>query len=279
MKKLLRIVLVLVVVIVILLAVGLVLIDQIARSATEKGVGHATGVPTTLRSMDVSLLAGRVQMSDMTLANPAEFTTSPFIMRSGDFDVDVETASLFDQTIRVEHFTLDGLELNIEQRLKGSNVSAVVDNLKRLSGPRDQPDPDAKKVRVDRVVIRNVVARFYLPSELGAREPVEVQLPEIVLQNVASEDAGGVAISELTRRLLAAVLAAVAEKAQGVVPPEVLALLNSDVGELTAAIGAKAADLVNQAKGQAIGRVREQATQAVEQGVRERMKGILDGPK
>ena len=285
MKRLWRIILAAVVVVIILLAIALLLIDQIARGATERGVSYATGVPTTLQSMDVSLLAGQVEMSNMVLANPADFTASPFLIRTGSFDVAVDAGSLFGQTIRVKHFILDGLELNIEQHLKGSNVSTVVDNLKRLGGPREEKPPSGKKVRVDQVQVRNVVARFYLPAELGRTGPVEVLLPEIQLNDVASDESG-VAIAELTRRLLAAVLAAVAQKAQGVVPPEVLALLNSNVGELTTAIGAKAVELVNQARDEAMGRVGEQATEAIEKGketleqeTRDRIKGLFDKPK
>ena len=285
-KILLRVVLVIVVLLVLVVVVGWLKIDSLAKMATQRGVTYATGTPTKVESMNVSLLSGSVGLKQMVVSNPQGFTASPDLLATGSFKLGVDVGSLFGPTVRVREFTLDGLELNIEQILGGSNVSTVIANLKRLSSPSQQPkQPSGKTVAVDRIVIRNVVARFYLPAQLAQR-PIEVKLPEIQLNNVTSDNAGGVAISELTRRLLTAVLAAVAEKSQGLVPADVLGGFNKDVGELVSSAGSQAAQLVNQAKGEALGKLGQQATQAfgqpgqpVEENVRERMKGLLDRGK
>ena len=280
MKKLIRILLVIVVAVVVLLGIGLVLLDSLARPATEKGVGYATGVPVTVRAMDVSLLLGRVEMKDMTLANPEGYTAGDFLLRTGLFELGVDVGSLLGDTIRVRDFKLDGIELNIEQKLRGSNISVIAGNLKRLQGPQpEQPPSEGKKLHVGRVVIRNVVARFYLPAELR-QEPLVVQVPRIELEDVSSDQPAGVAIGELTRRLLTAVLAAVAQKGQGIVPPDMLAGLDQNVNELVASAGAKAAEMVRQAKDEALRQAGRQATQAVQQaveeGVKQRLKGVLN---
>ena len=254
MKKALKIAVGVVIVIAAVLAVAWFYIDAIAKTAVERGATYALGVPTRVDSVRVSLLGGTVGMDGLTVGNPAGYQTA-HLVKSGRFDLAVVPGSLMKDTIEVSRFELDGLDMNIEQKLgAGTNVSVILDNVKTPGGGKE-PEPakaeGGTKVKVDRIVIRNVVAHVQVLPVGGKASTLDVKVPEIVMTDVTGDNAQGIAVSELVRRLMPAILAAVVDKGKGILPDADLDKLSGDVASATQAIGQGAAKLVEKVGGQA----------------------------
>ena len=253
MKLLFRLILFLILLVVVVGVVGYLWIDSIAKAGVEKGGTYALGVETRVESLSLSPFRGTMKMGGLNVANPQGFS-SPHLMHSGTFDVEVEPGSLFDETIVVKKFELDGLDLHVEQKLPKSNVSVILDNLKRLGGesaePKTEEPEEGKKVKVDRITIRNVAATFHLPTGPVKLGPLKVEVPVIEMTEVTSDNADGVVVSELVARIVPAVIAAVLEKGQGVVPPDVLNGLRGDLSSLTQALGGQTQKLVQNVQGE-----------------------------
>ena len=285
MKKILfRIILGFVLVIVLAIAAVLLGIDSIAKSAVQKGASYALGVETTLGSIDVRLLDGQIIMDDLNIANPEGFT-SPRLVHTGHLDVQVDLASVLSDTVEVRKFELDGLEMHIEQKLGGSNISKIMDNIKRLSkdeGKGEDKDEDkaepvsqgpSKQVKVKRILIKNVVAHFHLP----VGPALKVKVPTIELKDVSSDGAGGVT-GQLVSQIFPAILKAVLESAQGIVPADFLKGLDKELLEL----GGEAFEQTKKVAGEmkealeesGIDEKLEGAGEAVEKGVDELGEGL-----
>jgi hypothetical protein len=253
MKLLFRLIVVLIVLVVVVGVVGYLWIDSLAKAGVEKGGTYALGVETRVESLSLSPFRGTMKMGGLNVANPQGFT-SPHLMHSGTFDVEIEPGSLFGETIVVKKFELDGLDLHVEQKLPKSNVSVILDNLKRLGGEGAEPKTDkpeeGKKVKVDRITIRNVAATFHLPTGPVKLGPLKVEVPVIEMTEVTSDNADGVVVSELVGRIVPAVIAAVLEKGQGVVPPDVLNGLRGDLSSLTQVLGGQTQKLVQDVQGE-----------------------------
>jgi len=276
-KLILRLIGGLVVGIIVLVLVAWLMIDSLAAAGVEKGASYALGVDTSVEGMSVSLLGGGVKMSGMRVANPEGFD-SEHLFRMGRFDLGVKLGSLLSDTIEVQRFIVDGLDVHVEQKLSGSNVGQILSNLKRFD-TGDEPPPaetDGKKVRVDRIEIRNVTARFHLLADVAATGPVNVQLDEIVLTDVTSDDAGGVVIGELVSRLVPAILTAILKKAEDIVPGDLLNDLGSRVTVLTETLGPQARQLTQQIHEQA-GKQLDEALAAPAKTVGGLLEGVL-GP-
>jgi hypothetical protein len=252
MKKLILGVLLTVVVLLLIAVVGVLLfIDPIAKAGVERGATYALGVDTTVKKLSLGLTSGELTMDELHVANPVGFQ-SPHLMKSGQFDLKLRPGSILEDTIELNKFELNGLDVHIDQKVDGSNVSVILDNLKRLGGDgegkgEEKEEPaEGKKVKVDRIVVTNVVAHFHLLSDLHKGGPLTVKVPRIELNDVTSDDADGVVVSELVARILPAVLAAVLDKAQGVVPSDFLTVLNGDLDGVTKALGGEVEKLTRQ---------------------------------
>jgi len=283
MKWVLRITLGVVVLLIIAAVVVWLMIDSIAKTAIEEGGTYALGVETTVADVDVSILGGSVALDGLRIANPEGFQ-SEHLMKSGKFALEARTGSLFSDTIEVSKFELDGLDVNLEQKLDGSNITKVMENLKKLAGKSEetkQEEGPGKKIRVEVLTIRNVVAHVHVPALTGGTQKLlTINVPPIELKDVTDENAEGLLLSEFSGRLVAAVLAAVVEAGAGDIPAAFRANLSADIAGATKAMGDKAEAIVSQVGGQVTEMLDEGIREAGEATTRragELLEGILGG--
>lgn len=217
-------------------------IDSIAQDALERGGTYALGVPTTVDSVSVSLMAGSLGVNGMQVANPAGFE-SDNLMDFDEFGVEVDTGSLFDPVVVVPLIEMDGLVVNIEKNAEGeTNIDKITENIKKVTGEGKEPTEPApgepgKKVKVDKIKLTNLTAKVQAPL-IG---DLTVKVPELVLDNVSSDE--GVPVSELVKRIWPAILAAIIEKGGGIIPTEMLADLRGNLTATVATLGEDAAKL------------------------------------
>ena len=268
------IILIIVLLLVVITGMGM-MINTLARLGIQAGATHALGVESTVEKVNLNLFAGKLRIDGLTIANPEGFETE-HLMHSGRFELEMKPMSVLTDTIEISRFDLDGLDVNIEQRLGGSNVSKISDNLSRFESDKGKDEDAAKEdegknVKVDRITIRNVTAHFHMLPELHPVGPITVNVPIIELTDVTSDNAGGVAVPELVRRLLPAILAAILEKAEGVIQGDLAGQLRGNVGRMTDVLGDQAGGLVDQTR-DAGGKVSE----AVE-AIGDLLEGITGG--
>lgn len=278
-----RIVAGVVVLLVLLVAGAWLMIDSLAKSAVERGGEYALGVPTKVESLNLSLLGGTLEMNTLNIANPEGYK-SDHLVRTGKFHVQVQPGSVLSDTVRIPTFELDGLDMNIEGKGLKTNVAQILDNVKKMGGgSSDEPQPQAKpqekgegkKVVIDKVLIRGVVAHVLLPVPGG--QPLTVNVPTIELKNVGSNEP--INIPELIGRLMPAIVAAVLEQGKGIIPGDMLAGLQSDVAGTVAALGGQATQLVQQAGAAVTAQVDTAVQQVgqVAQDAAQQAQGALEG--
>lgn len=254
MKKMIKVVigLVLALVLLVLAAVGVAIwkMDSIAKRGLEAGGTHALGVDTTVDSVSISLMGGTVGVYGMKVDNPEGFH-SDSITDFKSFDIAVVTSSLFEPVIEVPTIDLSDLTMNIEKAGGKTNVNVIVENLKKLGGETaDAPKEEggsSKKVKVGRVTIKNITANVQLMELGGQASTVHVNVPELVLDDVSSDE--GVPMAEVIKRIWPAILAAIVEKGGDIIPVDLLNDLRGDVMGLATSLGGDAAKLMSQVGG------------------------------
>jgi len=280
MRRVLKILLIVAVVIVIGLVIVWFKIDSIAKAGVEQGGAYALGVPTMLDSASVRLLRAEVGLGGLTVSNPEGFKTPHFI-KVGKVETGVAIGSLMTDTVEVSRIEIDGLDLNIEAKLSSTNVTALLDNIKARIGKGES----GRKLKVGKVIVRNVVAHVQVLPVGGNVSTLEVKVPEIVMDDVTSDNAGGVAMSQLIQRLVPAILAAVVEKGKGILPDADVRKLSGELASTTQVLGKGAAKLAAQAGGEGaklfgdFSKAIPGTGQGLEKGVGKTFEGLFGGKK
>ena len=157
MKKLGIVVGVIVVIFVLLIVFKNIIIKMAIEQATKK----ATGLELTIGNMDVSLLASKVDVTDMRLLNPAVFPDRVMI-DIPKFLVDVELASLFKPRKHVETLELNLNELmverNKERKLNIDSLTALGQKKEEGKKPVEQKEAkqkgEAPQVTIDKLILK-----------------------------------------------------------------------------------------------------------------------------
>jgi len=275
MKKLLvRLLVTVLVIVIVVVVVGYFWMDTLAKQAVQRGGKYAMDVETTVDSVSLSPLAGTLRMKQLKIANPDGFS-GPHLVSTGTFDLELDTGSLFGDTVELKKFELDGLDMYIEQTVSGNNVSAILANIERRFGGGDEAKDDqkaeGKKVKVDLIMIRNVVARVKV---LGGEE-LTVKVPEIKMEHVTDDNAAGVALPELMARILPAIVAAVLEKGGNVLPAGLATALQGDIGDVAGVLGGQAEKMIQDVRGNIEKAIGDQ----IKKGVGDAMGDLLGGKK
>jgi hypothetical protein len=286
MKKVYKILLGILVAVIVILLVAWLTIDHLAKAGIEQGATYALGVNTTVDSVRLGLVSGRAEINDLTIGNPEGFKT-PHLMKAARIELGVRPGSLLGDTLQVDRFEIDGLDLNIEQKVGSSNLSALLDNIQRAGGePSKEPKPaQGRKVQVDRIKVTNVVAHVQVLPIGGSATTLDVKVPEILLEGVTSDNAAGVAVPELVKRLTPAILAAVVDKAKGAIPDADLKRLSGSIASMTQALGDGAGKLVHQVGGnvadalQGLGAGAQKVGESATKGIGDALKGIFGDKK
>lgn len=236
MKKLKKIILVLLLLIIVALVGVVFYIDSIARTAVEKGGTWALGVETKLDSASIGLFSGKTSLTTLQVKNPAGYT-SPHFFKLGGAELDLRLTSLFSDKITVPRLAFKDIDVHLERNATDANYNVIMNNLKKFESneapPPDESQKEGKKFIIEVIEIENINVHVNLVPVAGLGEiaKVDLKVPKLTLKNVGAED-DGANMAEITDVVLKAILTAVAEKGEGILPPGLLGDLKGKLASL-----------------------------------------------
>ena len=212
MKLLLKIVAGLLVLLLVVAIAGWIWIDSIAKKAVVEGMEYALGVESSLDDMSVSLLKGTVGMDGLEAGKVKGYEKGPWTFRIEKIRLGVNPGSLMEDTIVVNEFIVDGLDLHWVMKNRTSNINALIEYMnEKFKSPDAPPAEDGKKVQVDKIVFRNIAVHFYVEIIPGQFDETTVEIDEIILDDVSSEE--GVTIDQIVVRILPKLIPSLIEAA------------------------------------------------------------------
>lgn len=206
--------------VVLVIAVGGVVLylDRIVATAIEQSGSYALGVETGVDSVSIGLLSGHSAIRGLAVANPPGFDR-PHFLRLEEASVDLRFHELLGDPVAVQRLAIRGVDVSLERRGGKLNYAPILEHLEQLAAggdaeaaPAEEEAGPAKGFVIREVVIEGVRAHVDLVPAGGKLTKLSVEVPEVRLENVGSESAGGVDLAELTGILTKAVLEAVASQ-------------------------------------------------------------------
>jgi len=182
-----------------LLAVSRVL-DRAAAAALTRGVTYAGEVPCEVRKVGLSLVGGRVEVSELAVGNPPGYAEAD-MFRLERADVQVRIGSLLRGPVHVRNLEIIKPRIRIEAGPGGSNVKVFLATVARNVGasePKEEAEPT--RLIVDRLVIRD--ATIEIGMGISPRG-VPITLQTVELGPVRGENGEGVTAGELASVIVA----------------------------------------------------------------------------
>ncbi len=267
-KKILTYVIVSILVILLVLIVGFSLFGAgMIKTAVEKAASSTLGVPVTVKSIDLSILSGKVGIKGLVVNNPPGYANET-LLELGDGVVNLDIHSLMSDTIKIQLVKLDDTKLTIEQKGLTNNLKEILDKLPK-EGKEAAPKTEGagKKLTVTKLGITNVNVRVKLLPVPGKSDTVSLKLDPIVMENLGTDKK--LSVATLVAKVMGALAAGIAKQGAGVLPDDMVKGIGSTLGK-TAELG--------------MGAVKEgqktlETTTDVGKGAVEGIKGLFGGKK
>jgi uncharacterized protein involved in outer membrane biogenesis len=208
-------------------------INRLAKVAVETAGTSALGVTTTVNGVDVGILTTSCTLSGLQVANPAGFK-SDYFLKLSDGGIDVSVGSLIGDTVEVPRLALRGIKMNLVREHQQANYRTIIDNIARFQASRQTAEVDSshKKFIFREVVIDDVEVKLDLLPLGGKLTELTVVIDQLQLENVGSEGNNGETLARVSAVVVRAVLDAVIEKGEDLVPPEVLGELRERLADV-----------------------------------------------
>jgi len=224
-------------IVLILAAAGVVYvsINSLLRSAIERQATASLGVPTTLGSAHLAILAGTVGLSDLKVSSPPNFS-SPDIFTLGDASVTVRYGQLTDMPIHVHQIVIDQPGLVVEQSNIQLNLESLLHQMpqtpKTSSGTETQP----VKLVIDELDLNNAQVTF-MPGIPGLTDTIPVSIPSISLKNVGNSngDQSGATIKDVVMQAATAMAMKALDTSK--LPEPVKVILSQELSGLSGQLG------------------------------------------
>lgn len=229
--------------IVIALVVVAINLNGIVRSSVESVGPTYTGTTVTLEEVDLSLFSGEGELRGLVVGQPEGYEGEP-AFRLASIRIALEPSSLLEDTILIRELVIDGAEINALVRgARESNLQAILDHVEAATGPSaPEAEPTAgKQVIIDHLALVGTSAT----ARVGSLQPVRVQVPDLVLENVGRES-NGAQVGAVLQQVLEPVVGAIIRSA---VEGELRDRLDDVRGDLGDRIREGAGGLMDRLKG------------------------------
>jgi hypothetical protein len=217
-------------VVVLLLVVVVVFIvagNTLIKAGIETAGSKTLGVPVTLKSVNLSLLRGRVDIKGLVIKNPPGYANDT-LLDLGEGMVNLDIGSLLSNTIKIELIKLNGTKLTMEQKGLTNNLKEILDRLPKEEKTETTPAEKGKDLHIDKLEITNTNVNVKLIPIPGKIDTVSMNIDPIVMTDLGTNKK--LKMGELMARILGAIATGVARQGAGKLPGDMVSGITSAVG-------------------------------------------------
>jgi uncharacterized protein involved in outer membrane biogenesis len=191
-------------------------LDGLVENAIVRETSKALGVNVKIKNLQLNPFNGQLAIAQITINNPPGFATNYF-MQLDDIKLKMHPLSSLGEVVKIDEFKLQQVALNIEQQLNRNNGTEIASYWQQNQPPSEQRDR-GKKFQVNQVAIDRAMATV-TGSYLLVANRWNFAVNNIQLQEVTPEKAPGLVLSELSRKLVLAIVGALFEANRDRIPP------------------------------------------------------------
>ena len=223
--------------IVIVILLVMFFINSIAKSAITSAGSSTLGVDTSLDSISIGLFSGHSSIDGLAVANPKGFDGDFLDLSEGVLDVNL--ASLLGDVVEVKEVGLDGLQIQFIQKIDGSNVNKILDNVKTSSkATPEKPSKDdassdsSRRFIIDELRVTNVKVSVAVEPISKATAPSTITINKIIIKDIGKKQ-NGADLDQLIAIVVQSVVDAVIKAAPSEIPAIMMQGIEGGLSNLT----------------------------------------------
>ena len=162
---------------------GYIFRNSLVASAIETGSTYATGAETTVGGVGLGIGDGSLTLAAFSLANPSGFDRPNFLFIA-QTSMNVDARSLFGDTVHIENFALDGLDVELSRHDGAFNYQTI---LNRVAQFETTDTENERQYKVDAITITNVTALIALIPEGSELTRGGVSIQEIKITDLGTQ--------------------------------------------------------------------------------------------
>lgn len=208
--------------------------NQLIRSGIIAGSQKALKVETRLESIDLKLIAGKVDLQNMEIDNPEGYQHRTFL-KLGHAYMDLDVSSLTSDTIEMEMVQLEDINLVIEQKGGTNNLKEILNNLPKSEtteteeGPEPAEEGSSKNVRIKVLEINNIEVKAKLLPIPGQADTITLRIKPIRLENLGTDEK--IDFAGVTIKILKEISKGIAEQGADVLPTDMIGSIGDELSK------------------------------------------------
>ena len=124
--------------------------DRLVTESFEDGGQELLGVPVSIESMDIKMLAGKARVTGLTINNPPGYSSAP-AMTFGVVEIDIDLASVDENVMVIENIVIRDPVVSYELDAEGvANIDVL---LERIEDAKPSHGSDTGLLMIDRLDI------------------------------------------------------------------------------------------------------------------------------
>jgi hypothetical protein len=183
-------------------------LDGVVAEMVERYGRAVTGTDVDVRGVDLTLAAGRAELSNITIDNPDGYETD-YAVHVDHANVALDVGSIADDVPVIEELTLDGALIHAEQREAATNLTDIQRHATAAPAQPSQSQGQPGRIVIERFKLTN--ARVQVTSE-HLSKPEDLALRDVVVEGIG-RGSGGATYAEAAEAMLSPVLTAAREAA------------------------------------------------------------------
>lgn len=220
--------------------------NVIIKTGVEQAASFTLGVPVSIKSIDLSILRGRLAINGLVVQNPKGYANET-LLQLGQAAVNLDIGSLLSNTVKIKLVKLDGTQLTIEQKGLTNNLKEVLDKLpKEEKTGKPAAQEKGKDLHIDKLEIDNTKVNVKLLPLPGKSDTVSLNIDPIIMTNLGTDKK--LKTSELVSKIICAMATGVAKQGAGLLPDDMVKGIGSTTAELSKAASEESQKAVEGAK-------------------------------
>jgi len=194
--------------------------NSLIKTGIEAAATKTLGVPVTVKSINLSILRGRVAIKGLVVKNPPGYANET-LLELGEGVVNLDIGSLMSDTVKIKLIKLDGTKLTMEQKGLTNNLKEILDRLpKEEKEAAPKAEKPGKNLNINKLEITNTNVRVKLLPIPGKSDTISLKLDPIVMENLGTDKK--LSMGSLVAKVLGAMATGVAKQGAGLLPDDMV---------------------------------------------------------